>query len=133
METQTMSNLQLPEVNATNVQNAIDCIKSFADRRKLVLTGNTTLPSTVAYKFSSMCEEKRFKWSMLRITKHQTMKGASLFFSKLYKATGIKITLDYSAQEKSIKSARKEWKELSAKAEEALAKYKTLKGDFYKS
>ena len=127
------TSIMLPEAPTENTRKAFASIKAFATSRKLVLTGNVDAFTNVPLRFSSKSEEKKFRWSLLRVTNRPSMKNINMFLSHLSRVTGLtKIKLDYSEQEKQIKEARKEWKFLQAKAEEARLKYKEAKGNFYK-
>ena len=135
---ETTETFELKEATTANIKNAIEQIEAFAKRRNLSLEGETKISalkslslSLTGIKFPSKKAEKRFRWSITRISRKQTMKSANLFFRQLQKATGISISLEYSLREKKIRAARKEWKELQAKTEEARLKYKEIKGDFY--
>lgn len=130
METTT---IMLPEATTTNTRHAISSIKEFASSRQLVLTGNVDVLIGAPLKFSSKSEEKKFRWSLLRVTNHPSMRSVNMFLSHLSRVTGIpRIKIDYSVREKNIQQAKKDWKFLQAKAEEGRLKYKELKGDFYK-
>jgi hypothetical protein len=133
MNTQTF--IQLPEITSENLKLAQDNILQFAKQRKLVIKGELNLDDKdLTFDFSSKRQKKAFQRSLGHVISHPSMKTISLFFHKVDKCSSHKpVKLDYSEQEKAIKAARKEWKFLQAKTEEARLKYKELKGSFYKS
>jgi len=132
MNTQTMTSL--PEVTTANIKLALESIKQFVTQKNYVITGNLDSLTNVPPRFSSNNQEKKFRWSLLRVTNHPSMRSANMFLSHLAKATWMtKLKVDYSEREKQIKTAKKEWKEVQAKADQARLKYKEIKGDFYKT
>jgi hypothetical protein len=134
METTTI--MSLPEVTTENIKKAIESLKQYAAKKKYVFSGNVDSLANVIPTFSSQNQEKKFRWALLRAMRNPTMKSANLFFNQYSKSqNGVtpKLKMEYSEKEKQIKAARKEWKELQAKAEEARLKYRETKGDFYKS
>lgn len=131
MNTQTF--FQLPEITSENLKLAQDNIKQFAKRRKLVLTGDLNLDDR-GLTFPSKRQKKAFQKSLGLVIAHPSMKAISLFLRRIDKYSSHKpVKLEYSEQEKAIQVARKEWKFLQKKADEARLKYKELKGSFYKS
>jgi hypothetical protein len=133
MNTQTF--VQLPDITSENLRTAQDNIKEFANNRKLVIKGDLNLDDQdLTFNFPSKRQKKAFQRSLGYVISHPSMKTISLFLHRVGKYSSHKsVKLDYSEQEKAIQAARKEWKFLQKKAEEARLKYKSLKGDFYKS
>lgn len=129
--TQTIT---LPEITSANLKAAQDKIQEFVNIRKLVIKGDLNLDDRdLTFTFPSKRQKKAFQRSLRSVMNRPTMKSVSLFLHKVGKYSSHKsVKVDYSDQEKAIQSARKEWKFLQGKAEEARLKYKELKGSFYK-
>jgi len=131
MNTETIT--MLPWATTENAKLALECIKSFAKQRNLVVKGNIDAILNVPFVFNSRKQEKKFRWSISRILRNQTMKSSNLFLLHLSKITGTqKVTIMYSPEELAIKEAKLKWKQLQKQTEEARLFYKNTKGSFYK-
>lgn len=131
METTIMT---LPEVTTDNIKKAIESLKQYAVQKGYVFNSDPDAMSNHAPFFSSGNQYKKFSWALYRAMNKPSMKSANLLFSLYSKVNhyATKLKMDYSEREKQIKAAKKEWKELKHKAEEARLKYRKTKGDFYK-
>lgn len=122
---------QLLEVNAENINKALQSIKEYANKKDYVITGNPH--SELNLDFPSQKAKKRFRNSLNRVVKHTTMKSANLFLHYLAKYSNSTLKLEYSAKEKAIIEKRNKWKEAKAIAAQLMAEYKLEKGDYYKT
>jgi hypothetical protein len=123
----------MPEINTSNLKLAQQSITEFANSRKLVFNRELDL-ANAKFNFTSKSQKKAFQHSLSRVIAKPTMKSISLFLRQLSKYSDLApIKLDYSEREKAIKQAKKDWKFLQSKAEEARLQYKKVKGDFYKN
>lgn len=127
--------VQLPEITSENLKLAQDNIQQFAKQRRMVIKGDLNLDDRdLTFNFPSKRQKKAFQRSLGHAISHPTMKTISLFLHRVGKYSSHKpVKLDYSEKEKDIQKARKDWKFLQKKAEEARLAYKEAKGNFYKS
>lgn len=123
---------QLPQIDASTMKQAQQAITEFATSRKLVLSQPLNLENA-KFSFTSKSQQKLFRHSLARVLNRPTMRSVSFFLRHLSKFSDhVPVKIDYSEQEKAIKQAKKDWKFLFEKSEEARLKYKELKGNFYK-
>lgn len=122
----------LTQISKENIESANTAILEMVSRRKLVIEGD--LPSVVPTKFNSKSETKKFQVRLGGVLKHATMKRVNTYFSMYAKLTGTsKTSIEYSDREKAIRAARKSYREAAKVANNCLAVYREIKGDFYKS
>jgi hypothetical protein len=135
MSTIATTHKQMPEITLDSLKLAYESIEKFAASRKLVIKGNFTLDKEkLNFEFPSRNQQKMFQRSLGVVIEKPSMKSVNMFLHKLGKYTKLPLVkLEYFEKEKAIQSAKKEWKELMKKTEEARLKYKQEKGDFYKS
>lgn len=120
------------EINTMSMNTAATSIAAFVNGRKLVLSGTIQLDPNI--KFPSQNKKKEFRKLLERVIKHPTMKNVSIFLRKYAKYTETEtVKIDYSEKEKKIQEYRKAYIEARKKAEEAQARYKEEKGDFFKN
>jgi hypothetical protein len=74
----------------------------------------------------------RIKRHWNKFVKCNSISNLNRVLRTLCKSAGIDVIKIESPKHREIQALRKEWKELNKKAEEALKKYKEVKGDFYK-
>lgn len=131
MKTNTTHKEQI-EITSENLCMAKVSIQEMVTKRKLVINGEISV--LVPVTFPSTNKKKEFRKSLERVINHPTMRNTNLYLHKLSKLNGETISkIEYSEKEKAIKLARKEWREHVKKGWELRDKYKTEKGDFYKS
>lgn len=132
MNTQTTPTVQMPEINSSNLKLAQQSITEFATSKKLVFSRELDFEKA-NFIFTSKSQKKAFQHSLARVINRPTMKSISFFLRHLSKFSDLApIKMDYSNEEKAIKQAKKDWKFLFTKSEEARLIYRELKGDFYK-
>ena len=119
------------EISVENLQIASRKIKEFANKRKLTLSGE--IPEIIP-TFENNSQMKDFRRSLTRVLYNPTMRSTNSYLNLLFRRLGIvqKTKLDYSIKEKAIQKSKEEWKTLALKAEEARAKYRLEKGNFFK-
>ena len=120
-----------PEITAENLAAAASAITKFASSRKMEITNG--IP-TGAPTFPSKSKTKEFQVALGRVLDHPGIRSCNFYLRKLSKAVNQEKAskVDYSSEERDIQAARKVWKVLKAKAEEARLAYKEIKSDFYK-
>ena len=138
---QTTERPVLVEPTKDNIAATFKQIEEWAAVNGYQIHGELKLPSNILgltknVIFESRSIQKVVRTYLTRLNKRVTMGQANrflhMFFRKVLKSDQPVPRVDYSEKELEIKAARKEWRIAMRKAEELCAKYKEVKGDFYK-
>lgn len=115
------------------INNTIDKIKKYVkDNDYQVIIGEIR---NYDFDFSKLSKNqmKKLQKYCYWIDKKPTLKRVNTFFSLLSRYFGTdRVRIKISLKEEKIQSLRKEWLSARYTAENALARYKVEKGDFYK-
>lgn len=120
------------DATAENVKTAITNIVEFVNKNNFQLKGAM---QEGKLDFPSTSKKKVLRNYLTRLSRRMSIKHANQFLHFLYKKIyklDTALYVDLSEKELKIQAAKKAWKEVQKKADEAHTAYKAEKGDFYK-
>jgi hypothetical protein len=130
----------LVEPTKDNIEALFVKIKEYATGKGYQVLGEIALPTNMlgikkSPDFKSKCMMKRVRTYMTSLGKKITMGKCNRFLHLLFRhvyGADVVPRVEYSTKELEIKASRKAWKKADAEARALQAKYKEVKGDFYK-
>lgn len=123
--------METKEFKQYTLSEAYGALKQNAEKFDWEISGE--LPEEPK-NFNSQKQRKRYNKAVNRVAKKATRRSINHLLYIISKITGeTKVRVELGYKEKEIQRKRKAWKELQAKADEALSTYKKEKGEFYKN
>ena len=120
------------DINTESMNSVEQTIVEMVNGRGLIFSGKLNLSASL--NFPSKNKTKEFKKLLNRVLEYPTIKRVSMFLRMYSRLSGTDIVkVEYSPKELKIQEYRKAYVEARKKAEEAQARYKEEKGDFFKS